>query len=117
MNDKVRNAVNEMVRSATQRGCLIEVGFLACLIHSFKADEVPPVDSHEFEALRCFFFAGAQHLFGSLTGGDLLSPGAEITMDDERRMEMIDSELRQFITEFAKRSKLSMRPEEKLKTQ
>jgi hypothetical protein len=80
------------------QGKLIEAGWigmrLACV-----PDDAPAI---QLEEMRMAFFAGAQHLFGSLTGGGL-DPDAEPTDADIRRMDLIDAELRAFIKDFEMR--------------
>jgi hypothetical protein len=51
--------------------------------------------------MRWVFFAGAQHLFGSIMG--IMDPGEEPTDADLRRMDQIDVELKTFIAEFKKK--------------
>jgi hypothetical protein len=59
------------------------------------ADDAPPI---QIEEMRNSFFAGAQHLFASIMHG--LDPDKEPTEADMRRMDLIDAELKRFITEF-----------------
>lgn len=51
--------------------------------------------------MRMAFFAGAQHLWGSING--TLDPGAQPSVDDMRRMEKISDELDKFVAELTAR--------------
>lgn len=74
-------------------GKLIEAGWIslriACLIDA-------PAD--QLREMRMAFFAGAQHLFGSIM--TMLEPGQEPTDKDLARMDLIDRELKTFIRDF-----------------
>lgn len=50
--------------------------------------------------MRKAFFAGAQHLYASIMS--FLEPGQEPTEKDEKRMEAIDKELRDYYEQFKK---------------
>jgi hypothetical protein len=95
-----REALIELTRTLTANGKLIEAGWigmqLACI-----PDDAPTVQLVE---MRIAFFAGAQHVYGSIM--NMLDPGAEPTDADLQRMEMIDKELKIFIAEFEKKHKL-----------
>lgn len=94
-------ALNELARNLTQQGKLIEAGWigmrLACI-----APNAPQI---QLDEMRMAFFAGAQHLLGSLN--NMLDPEADVTDADLARMESIDRELRTFITEFEKKHGLT----------
>jgi hypothetical protein len=94
MNDKIRAAADAVAKEFTDKDLLIEAGFA-----SLKVMALPP-DAPEIQVreMRMAFFAGAQHLFGSLMG--ILDPGEEPTDDDLKRLDLIDKELQAFIQEF-----------------
>jgi hypothetical protein len=78
----------------TDNGLLIEAGW-ASFRASVISSDAPEVRLRE---MRLSFFAGAQHLFGSIM--TILDPGAESTEADLNRMELINNELDKFVTEM-----------------
>jgi hypothetical protein len=90
----------EIARNLTDRGRLIEAGFVALRFGVMDAD-APPI---QIEEMRLAFFAGAQHLFSSIMS--ILEPGAEPTKQDLKRMDLIAAELNEFLEQF----KASMEP-------
>lgn len=89
-----RKVLDKLARDLIDKGLLIEAGFL-----SLRAVAIPrtaPPD--QIREMRLAFFAGAQHLFGSIMR--TLDPGEEPTAEDERRMDCISAELEAFIAEF-----------------
>ena len=89
-----RDALDQLARDLIDKGLLIEAGF-ASLRSAAMADDAPPEQIHE---MRMAFFAGAQHLFGSIMSA--LDPEADTTDGDMRRMGMITEELTRFIREY-----------------
>lgn len=87
-----------LVRAASQRyvdqGRLIEAGWTSLKMMSMPVD-APQI---QIDEMRNAFFAGAQHLFGSIMS--ILDPGTEPTDADLRRMDLIDWELKEFIKVF-----------------
>lgn len=81
------------------RGKIIELGFAALIRQAYPGWETMPKD--QLDELRCAFFAGAQHLMGSIMG--TLDPDSEPTERDMRRMSMIHHELEAFIEEYKQR--------------
>jgi hypothetical protein len=81
------------------RGKIIEMGFAAMLMQAYP--DWQEMDKQQRDQLRFAFFAGAQHLFGSMMGS--LDPGQEPTEQDMRRMDLINHELGAFIEEFKQR--------------
>src|SRR5690606_29496803 len=71
------------------RGLIIEMGFAGLISTAYPDWEAMPKD--QLDQLRSAFFAGAQHLFGSIMG--ILDPGEEPTERDLRRMDLINHEL------------------------
>lgn len=93
-----RAHLERLTRELTDAGKLVEAGWIglriACDLHDAPKDQL--------EQMRECFFAGAQHIFHSITGG-LLDPDAEPTDADLRRMDRIDHELRRFLDDFVLR--------------
>ncbi|MGY2987659.1 hypothetical protein [Bradyrhizobium sp. USDA 4508] len=87
-----------LTRKLVDEGLLIEAGWVGLRI-ACQLEDAPRI---QLDEMRMAFFAGAQHVFHSITGG-LLEPGAEPTDADLRRMDEIDKELRRFIVEFSER--------------
>lgn len=99
MSDKLRDTTDALTKSLVDKGLLIEAGFASYVIACFGShDKVPTAQLRE---MRQCFFGGAQHLFGSITGS-ILDDDAEPTDADMRRIELIDAELKKFISEFAR---------------
>lgn len=89
------HAEEEIIRAITDQGRLIEAGWLA-----YRLKVVPASAGQvQVEETRRAFYAGAQQLFASIMV--MLDPGAEPTDADDRRMEAIDNELREFGEQFA----------------
>lgn len=89
-----RAHLERLTKELTDSGKLIEVGWvglrLACDLVDAPADQL--------REMRMAFFAGAQHLFGSIM--TVLDPGEEPTDADLQRMDLIDTELKAFIRDF-----------------
>lgn len=81
---------DELAKIATDKGKLIEVGWIAMLRY------VVPNDAPETQVIEMHkaFFMGAQHLFASIMS--ILDPGAEPTERDLKRMDLIHNELEVF---------------------
>lgn len=90
-----RNHLERLHDELADSGKLIEAGWvgmrLACDLVDAPADQL--------REMRMAFFAGAQHLFGSIM--TVLEPGDEPTDKDLARMDMIDKELKTFIADFS----------------
>ncbi len=99
MKQQERDAlINQLTKDLTDKGKLIEAGFASMLVMGILKDAEP----QQVADMRTAFFAGAQHVFGTLM--NILDPGDEPTDADMRRIDLIDKELREFITEFAKKN-------------
>ena len=84
---RIKEIALEMATHAVKEGKLIEAGWSAfriIIIH-------PEATAKQLENARMAFFAGAQHLYGSLIS--VLDPGAEPTANDLIMMEKIHNEL------------------------
>jgi hypothetical protein len=89
-----RAYLERLMRELTDKGKLIEAGWISLRIASVPLD-APPV---QLEEMRNAFFAGAHHLFGSIM--TILEPDAEPTDKDLDRMSLINKELEDFIQVF-----------------
>lgn len=93
--------VNTIAAEVTKRlmaeGKIVEAGW-ASFAHLVIAADAGPVQRAE---MRNAFYAGAQHLWGSIHNG--LDPEAEPTDADMQKMELIQRELDTFIKDFARR--------------
>lgn len=96
ITDKVRDAATEVTKKLMSEGKLIEAGFASLMIMAFPNAKPDPA-SEQFQQLRRFFYAGAQHLYGSMMNG--FDDGTEETDDDMRKMELIHKELDAFVKE------------------
>lgn len=94
MNRPSREIVDELCKALTDQGQLIEAGW--------RSYELTVLDENardiQRKETRIAFFAGAQHLFGSIMG--ILDPGTEPTEKDLVRMNQINDELNNFLTAF-----------------
>lgn len=94
MTEDKEKLVAEMTKRLVEDGKLIEAGFAALCVMSIPQD-ASPMQVHD---MRMAFFAGAQHLLGSIMS--ILDPGSEPTEKDMQRMELISDELDQFIAQY-----------------
>jgi hypothetical protein len=99
----MNQAEKEAFKAATKKlsieladqGLLIEAGFL-----SLRAlATAPDAPDDQVEEMRMSFFAGAQHLFGSIM--HIMDEDREPTEADMRRMAQIQTELDTFIEDFS----------------
>jgi hypothetical protein len=93
MTEDLANLERELIDS----GKLIEAGWIGLRIAAIPKD-APTVQLNE---MRMAFFAGAQHLFGSIMKA--LDPDDEVTDDDMRRLDLINAELNLFLVDFKKK--------------
>lgn len=89
MSDKenIRRIVDEVSKFYSDQGKLIEAGWAALKVQALPKDAGPV----QIKEMRMVFFAGAQHLFGSMMS--ILEPDAEPTEKDMERMTLIHEEL------------------------
>lgn len=90
-----RQHLERLTRELMDKGKLIEAGWVGLRI-ACELEDAPAI---QLEEMRNAFFAGAQHLFGSLMTG--LDPEAEPTAQDMVRMDLIEAELKTFINDFS----------------
>lgn len=97
LNPEAINLAAKLTKDASDAGKLIEAGWIA-----LRALAVPPdAQPVQIDEMRNAFFAGAQHLFGSIMS--ILDPGEDPTDADLGRMDLIQAELDEFITDFGLR--------------
>ena len=92
-----RKLLVDLSKRLADEGKLIEAGWIsyrAVVLH-------PQAPAVQIEECRIAFFAGAQHLFGSIM--TTLEPGSEPTENDLKRMDLMNAELDRFIAEFKKK--------------
>lgn len=90
-----RAFLERLTRDLAEQGKLIEAGWIGLRLAAIPLDASPL----QLSEMRQAFFAGAQHLFGSMMSG-VLDPDAEPTAADLRRLDLIDRELRDFVRDF-----------------
>jgi hypothetical protein len=93
-----RAYLERLSRELTDKGMLIEAGWISLRLVAVPLD-APKI---QLEEMRNAFFAGAQHLFGSIM--TILEPDAEPTEKDMARMDAIDRELKAFISDYTIRN-------------
>ncbi len=93
----------ELSKIATDKGQLIQLGWIGMLRY------VVPKDAGEMQVaeMRKSFFMGCEYLFQSLVA--VVDPGSEITADDLKRMDQIDTELKAFRKEVTSHHKAPKR--------
>lgn len=89
-----RAFLERLSRELIDQGKLIESGWVAMRLQSVN----PGAPKDQLDDMRMAFFAGAQHLFGSIMS--MLEPDAEPTANDLHRMDLIAKELNRFIEEY-----------------
>lgn len=85
-----KRIAQELGRKLTDEGKLIKAGWVL-----FEAMTLPPSASQaQRDDMEIAFFAGAQHLFGTLS--DIMVDDDEPTETDLNRVDQIDTELTRF---------------------
>ncbi len=92
--DNLRGVVDEVTKKLVDEGKIIEAGWVSLKMMTIP-DDAPQV---QLDEMRMAFFAGAQHLFGSIMS--FLEKDEEPTEADLERMSKINDELNQFLTQF-----------------
>jgi hypothetical protein len=98
-----RGYLERLSRDLTDQGKLIEAGWVSLRLAAIPEDAGPT----QLSEMRMAFFAGAQHLFGSIM--TILDEDREPTAADLRRMDLINDELQIFIAEFERKHGLGGR--------
>jgi hypothetical protein len=94
MSDKHRETLVRLTKELIGKGLLIEAGFATLRARAIHPDAL----DDQVREMRMAFFAGAQHVFGSIM--QVLDPDDGPTEADMRRMSAVHAELETFITEF-----------------
>ena len=95
--EAARRFAKEMTRKLADEGRVIEGGW-----QSLKALAIPPdAPKAQLDEMRVAFFAGAHHLFFSIMAS--FDAGEEPTAADERRLDLIRSELEAYGQELERR--------------
>jgi hypothetical protein len=85
-----RQFLETLARKLADEGKLIEAGWV-----SLRAMAIPlNAPAVQLENMHMAYMAGAQHLFASMIG--MLDPDADVTDDDNRRMDLIHKELEDY---------------------
>ena len=98
-----RAAFNALARDLIDKGLLIEAGFAGLRAQASRVTRAqrtmhPDAPPDQVREMRMAFFAGAQHVFGSIM--QALDPGAEPSEADFSRMDKIAAELHAFIEQW-----------------
>lgn len=97
-NKIISQAAQEITKKLVDDGKIIEAGWQGLRITVIPQD----ASQVQLDEMRMAFFAGAQHLYGSIM--NMFDPGTEETPTDLRRMEQIDKELSKFVEELKLRT-------------
>ena len=89
-----RKLHDDLARKLADEGRLIEAGFRAMCASTLTSG----VTEDQLADLRMAYMAGAQHLFSSIVS--ILDSDREPTMNDLRRMDLINQELERFVAEM-----------------
>lgn len=95
MGPEMRAVLEKLSRDLTDRGMLVEAGWIGLRI-ACMAEDAP---EDQLREMKMAFMAGALHLFSSIM--TIMEAGDEPTASDMRRMDLIDRELRTFGEQFA----------------
>lgn len=96
--DRLRVLADALSQRMLAEGKLVEAGFRGLILTAYPGHAVMP--PAQYRQLREAFFAGAQHLLGSMMS--IMDPQAEVTDADMDRMGKIVAELDAFIAEYAR---------------
>jgi hypothetical protein len=97
VTDSHRKLLEDISRGLVDEGRLVEAGWLsfrACVISTEAPED-------QLREMRLAFFAGAQHLFGSIM--TILEPDEEPTAADLERLTNIHAELDDFLADMMKK--------------
>lgn len=101
MDQKLRDIIKKLTDKLVDEGKIIEAGWVE-MRHRCIA---PDASEWQLKEMRMAFFAGAQHLFGSII--TTLDPGEEETPQDMERMDNIANELAAFLADFKREHKIT----------
>lgn len=94
-----RELLDRLTQELTDRGKLIEAGWLGLRFTAIEDEDASHV---QLEEMRMSFFAGAAHLFNTLVIN--VESGAKTKKSDIKRISLIDAELREFRDQIALRT-------------
>ena len=96
MNEQqLKQAAEAITKEMVDKGLIVEAGWRSYEIMCLR----PEVGQAQRNDMRLCFFAGAQHLFGSIMS--MLDPSDEPTEKDLARIALVDKELTEFIDKFS----------------
>ena len=98
--EKIGKVADAIAGEYVDRGKIIELGFAGMVSHVFPRWQDMPAE--QLSDLRCAFFAGGQHLLGSIM--QTLDADHEPTERDLRRLTLIHHELEAFVEELKQRT-------------
>lgn len=96
-NKVPKELLTELTRKLIDAGQLVEAGWVSLRMMAVPEDATET----QLDEMRFAFFAGAQHLMGSIMSA--LDADAEPTENDLRRMSDIQKELDAFLEEMERR--------------
>lgn len=91
--------VDDFTKQLIAEGRLVEAGFRSLIVTAYPGHAIMPPDQNRM--LREAFFAGAQHLLGSIMS--TLDAGDDASEADMKRMSQIAAELDKFVAEYAQK--------------
>lgn len=94
MNPDAKELFSIMAKELLNQCKIVEGGFSGYKTHIFPSG-LPPFQEEE---LRNAFFAGAQHLYGTMMA--VFSEAGDPSDEDMRNMDAIHTELKEFIKSF-----------------
>jgi hypothetical protein len=89
-----RAYLERLTRELADEGKLVESGWVSLRLMAIPEN----ASALQLEEMRNAFFAGAQHVFGSMMA--MFDEGEEATEADMRRMDLMSAELNEFIDKF-----------------
>lgn len=92
-----RDFLRRLERQLVDNGKLIEAGWISLRLLTVPED----AGKVQLEEMRNAFFAGAQHLFGSIMS--IMEEDREPTETDLRRMSLISDELDEYLRDYKQR--------------
>jgi hypothetical protein len=91
--DQINDLARQIAEQLVAEGRLIEAGFTI-----FRGMELRAMNDVTIEVARLSFFAGAQHLFGTLM--TIMDADAEPTPGDLKKMDSIHRELQRWTVDY-----------------
>ena len=97
-----KEMMERITRDLTDKGLLIEAGWVGLKMMAVHPD-APQIQVDE---MRNAFFAGAQHLWGSIMS--IMESDRDPTPNDMKRMDLIHKELDKFIKDYAAKNAVTV---------